>query len=138
VANDILKNVKKSGLGVLLGGIDESHEERFVDRGNLRAEMSKLFPVASKGNKISNNSDRVDLSGIQIFEGLVDISKEGNIDAFIDVGDVVKFEVVVETFKELAGRGGGVTLLGKEPVVSDSGGGNGNKDGKKEELVHLG
>jgi len=138
VASNVADNLDDGGLGVFFSGFGEIAEESLVDSGNLRAAGLNLVVVTIEGNNISNQSDGVRARSVQIGKSLVEILKEGDVSAFLKVSGVLDVEVIVETFEELRGRVGAITeVVGKEPVVSDSGGGEGNEDGEEEELEHL-
>jgi len=118
VATDVFNNSDGGSLGVLLGGSGEVAEEGFVDRGNLRAVGLELVVITIEGNNISNQSDGVGVSGVQVSKGLVNVSKDGDVSALIDVGIIVDLEIIVEAFEEEASGAGGVTeVVGEEPVV---------------------
>ncbi len=137
MGGDILNDGEGSILGVLLHGGDESGEERSEDGGNLGAAGLQLVEISIKVDGIFDQSNGVGVSGVQISKGLVDISKKGDVGALIDISDVVNLEKVVETFKDLTGGAGGVTEVFEDGPVADSGGSDSDKDGEKDELVHL-
>jgi len=138
VATDVFNDSDSGSLGVLLGGSGEVAEEGFVDGGNLRAVGLELVVITIEGNNISDQSDGVGVSGVQVSKGFVDVLKDGDVSTLVDVSIIVDLEIIVEAFEEKSSGAGTVTeVVGEEPVVADSGGGKSDKDGEEDELVHL-
>ena len=142
VASDVHANLFGGFLGFLSAGSGEVAEECFQGGSNLRAGVLDLVVVVVESNNVRNQSNRVGLRSIQVSEGLVKISDEGNVSAVIDVSVVFNVEIIVETFNDLAKLSGGIAIAsvdGERPVtdLTDSGSSESDEDGKEDKLVHL-
>ena len=143
VTSDVQTNSFSGLLGFSSAGSGEVTEELCHGGSNLRARVLDLVIVVVDGNNVGDQSNRVGLRGIQVSEGLVKISDEGNVSAVIDVSVVFNVEIIVETFNDLTELGGRVAEASVERPVLDgtvktnSGGSESDEDGEEDNLVHL-
>jgi len=142
VTGNVHTNLFSGLLGFSSAGSGEVAEEFFHGSSNLRAAVLDLVIIVVDGNNVGDQSNRVGLRGVQISEGLVKISDEGNIGAVINVSVVFNVEIIVETFNDLTKLAGGIAVSsvdGERPGtdVTESGSSESNKDGEEDKLVHL-
>jgi len=100
-SEDVLGNSQEGGGGVVLEGLFEGSEESFIRFSELGAVVLDVVVITIEGHNISNQSEGVGLSFVQVSEGLLDIGDEGNLSALGEILVVGDVELVVETLEKV-------------------------------------
>jgi len=109
-SEDVLGNSQKGGGGVVLEGLFEVSEEGLVSLGKDGAVLLDVVVVSVEGHNVSNQSQRIGLSFVQVSVGLLDIGDEGNLGALGEVLIVGDVELIVETLEKVGEIRGGISL----------------------------
>ena len=109
-SEDVLGDSQEGGGGVVLDGVFQRSEESFIRLGEDGAVLLDVVIVVIEGHNISNQSQGVGLSFVQVSESLLDIGDEGNLGAFSEVLVVGNVELIVETLEEVSEIRGGISL----------------------------
>lgn len=114
-----------------LEGSGEVAEIFLVVSIDFRAGSLKLSEVTEEGGNVSDQSERIRLGGVQVVDGLFNVSNNWDISALVEVLVAIDVEGIVETLEEFSE----VRAVG---VVSDeeTSGGEDDAEGEDDELVH--
>jgi len=100
-----------------------------ITTNNNRAGLLHSLEISIKGKDVSSQFNVVWLGLVQVVEGLVDVSEEGNADAFIEIFSIGNVELIIEAGKE---KGQWVGIAKSEV----SGRSENGKEGNDEDLDH--
>ena len=109
-SEDVLGNSQEGGGSVVLDGVFQRSEESFIRLDEGGAVLLDVVVVVIEGHNISNQSQGVGLSFVQISESLLDIGDEGNLSASGEVLVVGNVELIVETLEKVGEISGGISL----------------------------